>query len=82
MEFLIKNTSKVEGLEGNHPTDQNYYHQIGWIQICYLSTVVLVVMVDGIGTMTFRWKEYGEISHNHADATSTWPSPRKRQGQM
>ncbi len=46
------------------------YHGSGWVQICYLGAVALVVMVDSVATLTFRWKEYGELTHGQTDATS------------
>jgi hypothetical protein len=42
----------------------------GIIQLAYLFVNAAFVIIDSIGTMTFRWKEYGELTHRHTDATS------------
>ena len=42
----------------------------GYIHLLYLAVVAAVMVIDSVGTITFRWKEYGEITHNQADATS------------
>ncbi len=39
-------------------------------QLLYLFAVCLLMHIDAIGTVTFCWKEYGELSHDPADATS------------
>lgn len=49
---------------------QSVYVAVCVVQAAYLILVALVVMVDSVGTVTFRWKEYGELTHNHTDATS------------
>ena len=50
---------------------QNFsYYAAGWVQIGYLALVSLTVMVDSVATLTFRWKEYGELTHGQTDATS------------
>ena len=42
----------------------------GIIQLAYLFVNSVFVIIDSIATMTFRWKEYGELTHRHTDATS------------
>ena len=42
----------------------------GVIQLAYLFVNASFVIIDSIGTVTFRWKEYGELTHRHTDATS------------
>ena len=42
----------------------------GVIQLAYLFVNAAFVIIDSIGTVTFRWKEYGELTHRHTDATS------------
>ena len=46
------------------------YYAAGYVQLFYLSLVALTVMVDSVATLTFRWKEYGELTHGQTDATS------------
>ena len=46
------------------------YAASGWLQVSYLCVVAIVTMIDAIGTVTFRWKEYGEMTHSQSDATS------------
>ena len=46
------------------------YYAAGWVQIIYLALVAITVMVDSVATVTFRWKEYGELTHGQTDATS------------
>ena len=41
------------------------------VLLLFLMTIVcLLVLVDNIATVTFRWKQYGELTHRHTDATS------------
>ncbi|CAB4069316.1 unnamed protein product [Lepeophtheirus salmonis] len=40
------------------------------VQILYLVIVAILVMIDSIATVTFRWKEYGELCQSQTDATS------------
>jgi hypothetical protein len=42
----------------------------GTVQLAYLFVNAGFVIIDSIGTVTFRWKEYGELTHRHTDATS------------
>ena len=42
----------------------------GVIQLAFLFVNAAFVIIDSIGTVTFRWKEYGELTHRHTDATS------------
>ena len=54
---------------------QELTHQItqyfaGYVQMAYLVCICLVMMIDSVATISFRWKEYGEITHQQADATS------------
>ena len=42
----------------------------GVIQLAFLFVNAAFVTIDSIGTVTFRWKEYGELTHRHTDATS------------
>ena len=42
----------------------------GLVQLCYLFVTTVLVIVDSVATVTFRWKEYGELTHRHTDATS------------
>jgi len=46
------------------------YAASGWLQVTYLCIVAVVTMIDAIATVTFRWKEYGEMTHSQSDATS------------
>ena len=41
----------------------------GHLQFAYLVVIAVFMMIDSVGTITFRWKEYGEITHQQADAT-------------
>ena len=41
----------------------------GHLQFAYLVVIAVIMMIDSVGTITFRWKEYGEITHQQADAT-------------
>jgi hypothetical protein len=50
---------------------QNFaFYACGWVQVVYLALVALIVMIDSVATLTFRWKEYGELTHGQTDATS------------
>ena len=40
------------------------------IQIIFLSFLALLVYIDCIGTISFCWREYGELSTLNTDATS------------
>ena len=40
------------------------------VQIVFLAFLALVICVDSIGTVSFCWREYGELSCLHTDATS------------
>ena len=40
------------------------------VQIVFLSFVALLIAIDSIGTVSFCWREYGELSSLHTDATS------------
>ena len=42
----------------------------GMIQLFYVLVTALFIIIDSIATVTFRWKEYGELTHRHTDATS------------
>eukprot|EP00092_Neocalanus_flemingeri_P001559 GFUD01001661.1.p1 GENE.GFUD01001661.1~~GFUD01001661.1.p1 ORF type:complete len:1153 (-),score=202.90 GFUD01001661.1:50-3508(-) len=42
----------------------------GLIQLSYLFVTTVFVIIDSVATVTFRWKEYGELTHRHTDATS------------
>lgn len=42
----------------------------GVIQLIYLLIAAAFIIVDSVATLTFRWKEYGELTHRHTDATS------------
>ena len=42
----------------------------GLVQLSFLLLTTVFVMVDSVATVTFRWKEYGELTHRHTDATS------------
>lgn len=42
----------------------------GLVQLFYLLITAVLVTIDSIATVTFRWKEYGELTHRHTDATS------------
>jgi hypothetical protein len=46
------------------------YAASGWVEVSYLCVVSVLTMIDAIGTVTFRWKEYGEMTHAQTDATS------------
>merc|ERR1719412_677683 len=57
----------------NYPTrDFLFYLRriCGVIQLAFLFVNAAFVTIDSIGTVTFRWKEYGELTHRHTDATS------------
>ncbi len=38
--------------------------------MCYLSCAALLILLDSVATRTFRWKEYGELTHCQTDASS------------
>ena len=38
--------------------------------LTYLLVTAVFVIIDSVATVTFRWKEYGELTHRHTDATS------------
>ena len=38
--------------------------------LVYLLITAVFVIIDSVATVTFRWKEYGELSFRHTDATS------------
>ena len=40
------------------------------VQLVFLSLMALLVYIDSIGTVSFCWREYGELSALHTDATS------------
>ena len=40
------------------------------VLLVYLFITSLLVLVDSVATVTFRWREYGELTHRHTDATS------------
>ena len=40
------------------------------VQLIFLSLMALLVYIDSIGTISFCWREYGELSALHTDATS------------
>jgi hypothetical protein len=42
----------------------------GLVQLSYLFVTTVFVIIDSVATVTFRWKEYGELTHRHTDATS------------
>ena len=43
---------------------------VTFVQIVFLSFVTLLMAIDSIGTVSFCWREYGELSSLHTDATS------------
>ena len=38
--------------------------------LVFLLVTAVVVVLDSVATVTFRWREYGELTHRHTDATS------------
>ena len=40
------------------------------VLLVYLFTTSILVLMDSVATVTFRWREYGELTHRHTDATS------------
>ena len=55
--------------------DEQYYHYFVQnalisVQFLYLSILALLVYIDSVGTISFYWREYGELSCLHTDATS------------
>ena len=40
------------------------------VLLVFLLVTAVVVLLDSVATVTFRWKEYGELTHRHTDATS------------
>ena len=36
----------------------------------FLIVTAVIVIIDSVATVTFRWKEYGELAFRHTDATS------------
>ena len=68
--------SVSEQMEQKNPVypqrDLLFYLRVtaGSIQLAYLFVNAIFVIIDSIATMTFRWKEYGELTHKHTDATS------------
>lgn len=41
------------------------------VQLIFLSFLSILVYIDNIGTVSFCWREYGELSSLHTDATSS-----------
>ena len=42
----------------------------GLVLLVFLLVTAVVVLLDSLATVTFRWREYGELTHRHTDATS------------
>ena len=42
----------------------------GLVVLVFLLVTAVVVLLDSLATVTFRWREYGELTHRHTDATS------------
>ncbi len=42
---------------------ETVYSLTGWVQVLYLSVATVLVLIDSVATRTFRWKEYGELTH-------------------
>ena len=40
------------------------------VLLVFLLVTAVVVLLDSVATVTFRWREYGELTHRHTDATS------------
>ena len=40
------------------------------VVLVFLLVTAVVVLLDSVATVTFRWREYGELTHRHTDATS------------
>ena len=40
-----------------------------FVILVYLVLTAVFVIIDSVATVTFRWKEYGELSFRHTDAT-------------
>ena len=40
------------------------------VLLVFLLVTAVVVVLDSVATVTFRWREYGELTHRHTDATS------------
>ena len=40
------------------------------VQIAFLAIFAITTYIDSIGTISFSWREYGELSSLHTDATS------------
>ena len=51
-------------------TDDPSQNLVTTVQIVFLSFVTLLIAIDSIGTVSFCWREYGELSSLHTDATS------------
>ena len=68
--------SVLEQMDQNNPfypqQDLLFYLRVtaGSIQLTYLFVNAIFVIIDSIATVTFRWKEHGELTHRHTDATS------------
>ena len=43
--------------------------------MAYLALTALLVTVDSVATVTFRWNEYGELCHRHTDARYVCSNP-------
>jgi len=65
-------TKREVGGALNKQTDFLFYLKTfaGVVQLCYLFVTTVFVIIDSVATVTFRWKEYGELTHRHTDATS------------
>ncbi len=46
-----------------HYPQETVYSLTGWVQVLYLSVATVLVLIDSVATRTFRWKEYGELTH-------------------
>ena len=74
----VNDTSSVlEHMEQNNTLyperDFLFYLRVpaGSIQLVYLFVNALFIIIDGIATVTFIWKEYGELTHKHT-SKSKW----------
>ena len=50
--------------------DEPMQNILSLVQLIFLSLMALLVYIDSIGTVSFCWREYGELSALHTDATS------------
>ena len=69
--LLVLNLMTAKTWADDPSQNQNFgQNLVTMVQIVFLSFVTLLIAIDSIGTVSFCWREYGELSSLHTDATS------------